>query len=163
VIFLDELTAAEPRLQASAYQLILDRCIGKHRLPDQAWVVGAGNAPEDGAVSYGMGTALADRFLHVNVVANPDDWLSWAVDNSVAPEIMAFICVRPEMLDSSGGQAADRATRNAVAPLLGAGFPRPPIKQGSACAVACRERSRWRGCRRAVLSHLGRDWTTSAH
>ncbi len=105
VIFLDELTAAEPRLQASAYQLILDRCIGKHRLPDQAWVVGAGNAPEDGAVSYGMGTALADRFLHVNVVANPDDWLSWAVDNSVAPEILAFICVRPEMLDSSGGQA----------------------------------------------------------
>src|SRR5258708_21552587 len=28
------------------------------------------------------------------------------------------------------------STRNAVAPLLGAGFPHPPIKQGSACAVA---------------------------
>ena len=33
-IFLDELTAAEPRIQASAYQLILDRCIGKHRLAE---------------------------------------------------------------------------------------------------------------------------------
>jgi hypothetical protein len=33
-IFLDELTAAEPRIQASVYQLILDRCIGKHRIPD---------------------------------------------------------------------------------------------------------------------------------
>ncbi len=104
VIFLDELTAAEPRLQASAYQLILDRSIGKHRLPEQAWVVGAGNAPEDGAVSYGMGTALADRFVHLNVVAHPDDWMEWAIAAGVAPEVITFIRVRPEMLDSCGGQ-----------------------------------------------------------
>jgi hypothetical protein len=104
VIFLDELTAAEPRLQASAYQLILDRSIGKHRLPEQAWVVGAGNAPEDGAVSYGMGTALADRFVHLNVVAHPDDWMEWAIAATVAPEVITFIRVRPEMLDSCGGQ-----------------------------------------------------------
>jgi hypothetical protein len=104
VIFLDELTAAEPRLQASAYQFILDRSIGKHRLPEQAWVVGAGNAPEDGAVSYGMGTALADRFVHLNVVAHPDDWMEWAIAATVAPEIITFIRVRPEMLDSCGGQ-----------------------------------------------------------
>ncbi|HET9101155.1 MAG TPA: AAA family ATPase [Acidobacteriaceae bacterium] len=103
-IFLDELTAAEPRIQALAYQLILDRCIGKHRLPDQAWVVGAGNTPEDGAVSYGMGTALADRFLHLNVVANPEDWMEWAVDHSIASEVITFLRVRPEMLDSCGGQ-----------------------------------------------------------
>jgi hypothetical protein len=103
-IFLDELTAAEPRIQASAYQLILDRCIGKHRLPDQAWVIGAGNAPEDGAVSYGMGTALADRFVHIRMVANPQDWMEWAVDHAIAAEVITFIRVRPEMLDSCGGQ-----------------------------------------------------------
>jgi hypothetical protein len=104
VIFLDELTAAEPRIQASAYQLILDRSIGKHRLPEQAWVVGAGNAPEDGAVSYGMGTALADRFVHLNVIASPDDWIEWAMTADIAPEVVTFIRVRPEMLDSCGGQ-----------------------------------------------------------
>lgn len=104
VIFLDELTAAEPRIQASAYQLILDRSIGKHRLPEHAWVVGAGNAPEDGAVSYGMGTALADRFVHLNVIANPDDWIEWAMTADIAPEVITFIRVRPEMLDSCGGQ-----------------------------------------------------------
>lgn len=104
VIFLDELTAAEPRIQASAYQLILDRSIGKHRLPEHAWVVGAGNAPEDGAVSYGMGTALADRFVHLNVIANPDDWIEWAMTAEIAPEVITFIRVRPEMLDSCGGQ-----------------------------------------------------------
>ena len=104
VIFLDELTAAEPRIQASAYQLILDRCIGRHRLPEQAWVVGAGNAVEDGAVSYGMGTALADRFVHVRLVANPQDWMDWAMRHAIAPEVVTFLRIRPEMLDSSGGQ-----------------------------------------------------------
>lgn len=104
VIFLDELTAAEPRIQASAYQLILDRSIGKHQLPEDAWVVGAGNAPEDGAVSYGMGTALADRFVHLNVIANPDDWIEWAMTADIAPEVITFIRVRPEMLDSCAGQ-----------------------------------------------------------
>jgi hypothetical protein len=104
VILLDELTAAEPRIQASAYQLILDRAIGKHRLPDQAWVVGAGNAPEHGAVSYGMGTALADRFVHLNVVATAEDWLEWALHHAIAPEVITFVRVRPEMLDSCGGQ-----------------------------------------------------------
>jgi hypothetical protein len=103
-IFLDELTAAEPRIQASAYQLILDRCIGTHRLPEKAWVVGAGNAVEDGAVSYGMGTALADRFVHVRVMANAQDWIEWAMNNAIAPEVITFLRVRPEMLDSSGGQ-----------------------------------------------------------
>ncbi len=105
VLFLDELTAAEPRIQASAYQLILDRCIGAHRLPDQAWVVGAGNAPEDGAVSYGMGTALADRFVHIKMVANIQDWMAWALDHGIAPEVITFLRVRPEMLDSCSGQA----------------------------------------------------------
>lgn len=104
VIFLDELTAAEPRIQASAYQLILDRCVGKHRLPEQAWVVGAGNGVEDGAVSYGMGTALADRFVHVRMVANPQDWVDWAISNAIAAEVITFLRIRPDMLDSSGGQ-----------------------------------------------------------
>lgn len=104
VIFLDELTAAEPRIQASAYQLILDRCIGRHRLPDGAWVVGAGNAPEDGAVSYGMGTALADRFAHLRIVPGPDDWIEWAIPAGIVSEVVTFIRVRPEMLDSCSGQ-----------------------------------------------------------
>lgn len=104
IIFLDELTAAEPRIQASSYQLVLDRCIGQHQLPPQAWVVAAGNAPEDRAISYAMGTALADRFLHVRVVANAQDWIRWAAEGDVHPSVIAFIKVKPEYLDSVGGQ-----------------------------------------------------------
>lgn len=103
VIFLDELTAAEPRIQASSYQLILDRRIGSHVLPPSAWVVGAGNGLDDGSISYGMGDALADRFMHVNVVANAQDWITWSLDNNIHPAVTTFIRMKPECLDSSQG------------------------------------------------------------
>ena len=103
VIFLDELTAAEPRIQASSYQLILDRCVGSHVLPESAWVIGAGNGLEDGSISYGMGAALADRFLHVNMVANSQDWVVWALEQGVHVSVVTFIRLKPECLDSSQG------------------------------------------------------------
>jgi MoxR-like ATPase len=51
ILFLDELTAADQRLQISAYSLILDRRVGHYRLPDGWQVVAAGNASFHGAVS----------------------------------------------------------------------------------------------------------------
>jgi len=67
ILFLDELTAADQRLQISAYSLILDRRVGHYQLPDGWQVVAAGNASFHGAVSHDMGTALADRMFHFNV------------------------------------------------------------------------------------------------
>ena len=51
IIFLDELSAAEPRLQVSAYELVLDRKVGKYHAPDNAFIVAAGNRVEDGAIA----------------------------------------------------------------------------------------------------------------
>jgi len=104
--------------------------------------------------------SACDRFLHVNVVANPDDWLSWAVDNSVAPEIMAFICVRRRCLIVVEA-GTDRATRNAVA-VLGAGF-RSPIKQGSACRSLAVNGLVGEGVACSSFHTLEEIGTTSAH
>lgn len=105
VIFLDELTAAEPRMQATSYQLVLDRRIGPHILPDKWMVIGAGNSPEDGAISYKMGSALSDRFVHINVEANPVDWMTWAIEHNIHPTVLSFIRVKPDYLTSVQGQA----------------------------------------------------------
>jgi hypothetical protein len=78
ILFLDELTAADQRLQISAYSLILDRKVGHYRLPDGWLVVAAGNASFHGAVSHDMGTALADRMFHFNVQAVIDAFLDHA-------------------------------------------------------------------------------------
>lgn len=105
VIFLDELTAAEPRMQATSYQLVLDRRIGPHILPDKWMVIGAGNSPEDGAISYKMGSALSDRFVHIQVEAHPTDWISWALENEIHPNVISFIRVKPQYLTTVDGQA----------------------------------------------------------
>lgn len=104
VIFLDEITAAEPRLQASSYELVLDRRVGKHKLPPGWWVMAAGNGTEHGAISYGMSSALADRFLHVNVTATASGWIKWALEKGIHPSVISFIKMKPEFLTSAHGQ-----------------------------------------------------------
>lgn len=101
ILFLDELSAAEPRLQVAAYQLILDRRVGDYVLPPDWWVVGAGNAPDDGAVSFDMGSALADRLVHFRVVPEPREWIRWGQNHDISPEVLAFIQVKPDFLESN--------------------------------------------------------------
>ncbi|KAA6187827.1 AAA family ATPase [Thiohalocapsa marina] len=107
ILFLDELTAADQRLQISAYSLILDRRVGKYQLPDGWLVVAAGNAAYHGAVSHDMGTALADRMFHFNVQTVIDAFLDHALANDFAPEVMAYLKVRPDKLDDTHSQLAN--------------------------------------------------------
>ncbi|MEO1233284.1 MAG: AAA family ATPase [Myxococcota bacterium] len=107
VLFLDELTAADQRLQISAYSLILDRKVGRYRLPDGWMVVAAGNAAYHGAVSHDMGTALADRMFHFNVETVIGAFLDYAVAQDFAPEVMAYLRVRPDRLDDTQAQLAN--------------------------------------------------------
>jgi hypothetical protein len=107
ILFLDELTAADQRLQISAYSLILDRRVGHYRLPDGWQVVAAGNASFHGAVSHDMGTALADRMFHFNVQSVVEAFVAHALANDFAPEVMAFLQVRPDKLDDTQAQLAN--------------------------------------------------------
>ena len=106
ILFLDELTAADQRLQISAYSLILDRRVGNYRLPDGWQVIAAGNASFHGAVAHDMGTALADRMFHFHVQTVIDAFLSHAVAQGFAPEVMAYLKVRPDKLDDTQAQLA---------------------------------------------------------
>lgn len=98
IIFLDELPSAEPRLQVAAYQLLLSRRIGEYVLDKKHYVCGAGNRVDDGAVAYDMGTALAGRLLHMQMIAEPRCWLDWASKNTVHPIVMTFIQLKGHML-----------------------------------------------------------------
>jgi len=106
ILFLDELTAADQRLQISAYSLILDRRVGHYELPDGWQVIAAGNASFHGAVSHDMGTALADRMFHFNVQTVIDAFLDYALAHNFAPEVMAYLKVRPDKLDDTQSQLA---------------------------------------------------------
>jgi AAA domain (dynein-related subfamily) len=106
ILFLDELTAADQRLQISAYSLILDRRVGHYRLPDGWMVIAAGNAAFHGAVSHDMGTALADRMFHFNVQTVIEAFIAHALAHEFAPAVMAYLKVRPDKLDDTQAQLA---------------------------------------------------------
>lgn len=98
ILFLDELNTAAPMVQASAYQLILDRKIGEYRLPDGWAIIAAGNRESDRGIVFRMASPLANRFVHLEMESSVEDWRRWAIDSNINPSIIGFIAHRPDAL-----------------------------------------------------------------
>ena len=91
VLFLDELNSAPPSVQAAAYQLVLNGKIGQYTLPNNVKIVAAGNRETDRGVTYRMPSPLANRFRHINMEVNFEDWSIWATDNKVHQDVIGYL------------------------------------------------------------------------
>ena len=109
ILFLDELNTAAPMVQASAYQLILDRKIGEYTLPEGWAIVAAGNRESDRGVVFRMASPLANRFVHLDMEVNLADWQSWAKKSGIDTSIIAFTSYRPDALFAFNTQSDSKA------------------------------------------------------
>ena len=100
VLFLDELNACSQEVQKAFYSLIHERRIGEYHLPEGSVVIGAGNRSNDGAIVKTMSSALVNRMFHVQLTANPEQWLHWAYENHLHPWVTDYIGQRPDHLFS---------------------------------------------------------------
>ncbi len=91
VLFLDEVNGAAPAVQAAAYQLILNRQIGKYVLPDNVVIVAAGNRDGDKGVTYRMPSPLANRFVHLELRVDFDSWNEWAVNQMIHKDVVGYL------------------------------------------------------------------------
>lgn len=91
ILFLDELNSAAPATQAAAYQLILNRRVGAYKLPDGVSIVAAGNRESDKGVTYRMPAPLANRFLHLELRVDFDDFHAWAVKNRIHEQVVGYL------------------------------------------------------------------------
>ena len=91
ILFLDEMNSAAPSVQAAAYQLVLNRRVGQYKLPDNVFIVAAGNREADKGVTYRMPAPLANRFVHLEMAVNFDDWFQWAVNHSIHRDVVGFL------------------------------------------------------------------------
>ena len=98
ILFLDEISAAPPSVQAAAYQITLDRTVGEHRLPENCIVIAAGNRLSDRSVAYSMPKALANRMCHIEVSISGDAWHDWAVANRLHPYVVGYLQYNPVAL-----------------------------------------------------------------
>ena len=104
IILFDELTAADATLQVAAYEFILDRRLGElYKVPDGWYIVAAGNRATDNAVARTMSSALANRFLHLDLSASANDWCDYATSTKHHPDVIGFIRYKPGLiLDMNG-------------------------------------------------------------
>lgn len=94
ILFLDELPAGAPEIQASLYQLILDRCIGPHKLGDGWTIFCAGNRMSDRGHVWPMPSPLSDRLQHYDLVCKLAPWLQWASANDIHPMVTGYLNLR---------------------------------------------------------------------
>ena len=99
ILFLDEINAGKPDVQAAAYQLVLDRAVGEYNLPPGWSIIAAGNRETDGGVTYTMPAPLANRFVHVEYDVHFDDWRAHAINSGYRSEVVNFISFRPGLLN----------------------------------------------------------------
>ena len=109
VLFLDEMNSAAPSVQSAAYQLILNRRVGKYVLPDNVVMVAAGNRESDKGVTYRMPTPLANRFIHQEMKVDFTSWQDWAVNHGIHKDVVGYITFAKNDLYDFDAKSASRA------------------------------------------------------
>jgi hypothetical protein len=97
-VFIDEFPQGMPSVQNAFSQFILDRRIDGYELPADWVIVAAGNRLSDRAATHQIPTHMKNRVVHINCGLDLEDWCKWAVVSNVAPEVVAFLRFRPELL-----------------------------------------------------------------
>jgi hypothetical protein len=109
ILFMDEMNSAAPAVQAAAYQLVLNRRVGTYKLPDNVVMVAAGNRESDKGVTYRMPAPLANRFVHLEMTVDWEDWQDWAVENKLHKDVVGFLTFSKKDLYDFDPKSASRA------------------------------------------------------
>jgi hypothetical protein len=109
ILFLDEMNSAAPAVQAAAYQLILNRRVGTYFLPDNVSIVAAGNRETDKGVTYRMPAPLANRFVHLELTVDWDDYFEWATENKIHKDVVGFLTFSKKDLYDFDPKSSSRA------------------------------------------------------
>ena len=109
ILFMDEMNSAAPAVQAAAYQLVLNRKVGPYELPDNVVLVAAGNRESDKGVTYRMPAPLSNRFIHLEMSVDWDDYFDWAVENKIHKDVLGFLTFSKKDLYDFDPKSSSRA------------------------------------------------------
>lgn len=98
ILFVDEFNMASPSMMGIAQQLILDRQVGDYVVPDDWFIIAAGNRTEDRAAVSQMPAPVANRFIHFNVESDLPSWKEYAIKMGMNEQIISFLNFRPQLL-----------------------------------------------------------------
>jgi hypothetical protein len=107
--FLDDIGQASESVQKSCMCILLERRINGFKISDYVTCAAATNRREDKAGVQGILEPVKSRFATIiELEADADDWIVWAINNNMPTSLVSFIRFRPEQI------TAFKATRDMV-------------------------------------------------
>lgn len=107
VIALEEFNCASKSVQNVALQLLNERRVGEHVLPDDAFIVLLGNRPEDRVNIEKLSSAVVNRIANIRMRLDLNDWIKWAHANGIEPLVTSFLRFRGDLLTTFDGKKWD--------------------------------------------------------
>jgi DNA polymerase III delta prime subunit len=99
LIVLEELAQSSQQLQTWAAGFVLERQTPMFKLDPEVRIIATGNRAEDRAGAKPLLGHLNDRLYHFDVETSLDDWCEWAMENGVDAMGIAFLRLRPNLLN----------------------------------------------------------------
>ncbi len=99
LLVFEELNRCAPYMRAPCLQLLTARCLNDYRLPP-GWLPCAAINPPDDDADYDvqdLDAALLSRFTRVAVIADREEWLSWARAKQLHPDVLGFVASDPDI------------------------------------------------------------------
>jgi hypothetical protein len=104
IFLIDEISQADNSAQKILANLIQEREIHGQRLK-QGWnIVSTGNRTTDRAGANRLLSHLKNRLTTVELEASVDDWTTWAFENGIKTEVVAFVRFRNDLLNAFDSQ-----------------------------------------------------------
>jgi hypothetical protein len=110
IFLIDEISQADNSGQKILANLVQEREIHGQKLKPEWTVIATGNKTTDRAGANRILTHLKNRLTTIELEPHLDDWVKWALENDVKPEVISFLRWRPELLASFNPQNEINAT-----------------------------------------------------
>lgn len=104
LLFIDEINRCEHTVQQELMNLILNREINGYKLHDDVKILAAMNPSNKYGDDFDyqvvdMDAAQENRFVWLNMEADHNQWIEWAINEGIEREVIEFISTFPEYLN----------------------------------------------------------------
>jgi len=96
ILFLDEFNMARKEVMNAAFELVLDRRLNNIKLPEDVFIVCAGNPDDERYDVTPMSESLRDRLMHLMVEADMDSWHQYAKRSGISSDVIQFLRNNPQ-------------------------------------------------------------------
>jgi len=118
LIVLEELPQSSTHHQTWAAGFLLERTTPTFKLDKDIRFLVTGNRVEDRAGAKQLLTHLSNRMYEFEMETSLDDWCGWAMENDIEPLGIAFLRMRPQLLNDFDASRSVNPTQRAWSQLF---------------------------------------------